>query len=1447
MLQQFKTIRGAGGKGKASKQTNTNTPDNLRGEDTVEFIMGLSEGPIKGLTRGLKSLKVGDTQLEREDGGFNFEDFTVNVFLGEEDPDPVAFKLGGASTNRQVGVAIIQSSPLTRQTQSGQIDAIDVRIIVNSLYRQVTTGNNQGVFDETVTFRIKYRPLSSGTWTLFNGADINIVGKTTSPYPKEYRIPVERINEPYAIQVERVSQDSTPDGTYIADMTWESFQEIDQEPKTYPNTAILQAVGKATDQFTSVPPLSGEYDGMLVRLPVNYDPYARTYTGTWDGTWKFDWTNNPIWILYEAIHNDRWGWAAYQPLNWSKYEAYDLAQYCDHIIPEVNKPRYTFNAYLTEPLDGREFCRYIAGSCNSVITDDNNGNVHVLMDRNDAASHLIGPESIIGDLEYTYTDINTRYNDITVVFRNEETDYNEDRRRMIHEEQIERNGRIPFDFVAVGCTNENEALRKASRRLVAAATETEMVTFRTNRRGQFINPYDVILIGDPDRGQGYSGRFKSFGGTRSVVNLRDPIYFESGVSYQMDVQAADEIITVNVTGSVGWNTTLTLSEAMPLTVNEKAQFVLKQDGAGYGLPKPYRVLSVEEQNGNPDDWMVHCIEINRWKYQAEDDGEIVGEPDYSWPKTGDPPPPTNVTATNTSAPAADGTMIYRVRVDFTPPDDPYITKFEVRYQQEGEREFFYKDFKGGGEDIILPNGGDWVFEVRSRNVWQQVSAWVRANEGSPVTVDRGTAVQHGDIVYAIGQFQQVEIKVQFPSAPEVRLAQLWASQSSNRDTAAPIGEADSTLFIHGGLIGPPQTWYYWVKFKDTMGNVSAFSRLEGVMATTLSITDQDIAEDLIDDINDAIAGWQAANDRALEAIAKADALQLELEELAETTFPDIDGLMELILSNSVRYQAVRDYLEDLGYQNGIPLGTVITNEVNERIEGQNLIVEKIDLIGAATEDGEAFILNGSTVMVSPTQSFAQYIQSISTQFENTEAYFQSEITAVSEALEAEVTARTALAATVGANTAAITTEATVRANADAAEAALRVALAGRVDDAEAAIVNEASLRVAGDAAEAAARSTLATQVGANASAIVSEATSRANADTAISNELHLLGAKNGAGNAFILDLNTTRVGSTETLATRLSSIEARFNGTTTSYILETATATASQAATTANTLSLLGSKNGAGTAFVLDTSTTQIGSGETLGTRLSSIQTALGTNSAAITSETTARVNADTALATSITGVQTTANNASATAAFVLSSINGNEAKAVLALNAGGKITGFRAQASNQAFEILASRFTIVDDSNGSPIIPLIITGGVARMLDVEVGRLRRGSASDRAALTDARTVNIPMTSTWTTVATLKFESDGGQVTVDADCNFTAPNGVSTAAWGIWRDGLLLKSWDHRHIGSHDDSVTHWADDYTVSPGVHIYEFKCIYVYNDGGGANIVKKNASIRCEEWLA
>lgn len=591
----------------------------------MEALLGLVEGPIEGLSNGLKSFYVGDTQLENNLGTMNFEEFTVDVFPGEVvDPEVITMALGGASRSKSVSVNLFSGTPVIRQTLSGDIDFIDIRMVIQSLYLQ----NDSGVFTSSLSFTIEYKALSDADWTLI--VDANISGKTTSAVVKEYRFAVARIAEPYEIRVIKTSAEGDSVSRF-GEVTWESFQEIDATTRSFPGTACTKLLAKTTDQFSSIPEFWAIYKLRIIKVPSNYDPIARTYDGVWDGTFKLAWSNNPAWCLYDFLTNTSYGVSSYYPVTPDKWDFYEGGQWCDQAVPDGKggtRPRYTLNTLISDPRQGPAQARYMAGLFNAMLVDDADGNVRLKLDKDDPALHLFTPENVVnGDFSYSFTDPDTRFNDYTVSFTNPDLNWEDDRRRVYDQDDIDKNGRVPTDFAAVGCTNDSEAISRTRYKLITGLTEKMQVSFQTGRQGQSVQPFDVMLVADPDMGYALTGRVKSLSADRKTVYLRDALYLEVGVDYEMSLMTQAGVITRAMSSATGSVLQFSVDTALPEDLPEFCTFSVGAEGSSAGSPKPFRVLTVKETS--KEVFEIAGIEINRNKWTDIDNATSSGVVEYS--------------------------------------------------------------------------------------------------------------------------------------------------------------------------------------------------------------------------------------------------------------------------------------------------------------------------------------------------------------------------------------------------------------------------------------------------------------------------------------------------------------------------------------------------------------------------------------------------------------------------------------------------------------------------------------------------------------------------------------------------------------------------------------------------------------------------------------------------
>lgn len=620
--------------------------DNLRSEDSAEILIGLCEGPIAGLQDGKSSFYMNDTPLNTN-GEDNFDDYELEIYNGDASTDQkINFTLGGISKQSAVTVnteLVHQNDTATCMVNTLAIDFIDVRVQVGQLYTQSKKGN---VKQTSGQFSIEYRKVVGskyGPWLSYNNGVCTISGKTTSPYTKDYRINVERDDENdgrWQVRVTRLSGDSSSDSNgYFFKLYFIQCEGVDSTEREFKNTALAHLTIKTTDQLTQLPQVYGIYKLLKIRVPSNYDPEAHTYNGLWDGTFKIAWTDNPAWCLYDLIMNDRYGVNSYFPVTPDKWDFYEAGQYCDAVgkyafdgengVPvsldgKEREPRYTLNMLITESQSGPDMLNYIASTFNGVVYEDATGLVRLAIDdATKPAVQIFNPANVTpAGFSYTFTDPASRYNDFTVTFVNPDLEWNEDRRRVTTpygEEDQEIYKRIPYNFNAVGCIKESEAVRKARYKLISTLKETMSVSFTTNRVAMNVNLFDTILIADPNMNYSQTGRIKSISEDRGTIYLRDPVFIESEGSYEVNIQTSNSVMRCGVNISEYGNVKeLNLDNKLPDNVYEKAVFTLSGTADNHGNPKPFKVVGITEQSGNPDNVTITAVEIFRNKqYEAD--------------------------------------------------------------------------------------------------------------------------------------------------------------------------------------------------------------------------------------------------------------------------------------------------------------------------------------------------------------------------------------------------------------------------------------------------------------------------------------------------------------------------------------------------------------------------------------------------------------------------------------------------------------------------------------------------------------------------------------------------------------------------------------------------------------------------------------------------------------
>lgn len=701
-------IRGSGGGGGPSY-----TDDNLFSVDRVEFLIGISEGPIKGIyENSLKNVYLGDTPVMSPTGELNFEldDISVLACKGTSEQEAWRPIMGGSAQFHNVNISLPQQNQhVIRQVPNklaGNVDRIDINLMVQRLVHS----NEDGTDNATLDVLVEYRVPSKGNWL---SQSLNLRGKTTGGYKTQ--VSFHGLREYFEegdileLRVTRVSKDS--DSNYMADVTWLGYDTVTAGQQiAHADLAQLHLYANSSEQFSGTPSITAIWEGLMVPVPTNYNPETRHYdeTSPWDGSFTVEkyWTDNPIWLVRELVRNSNFGLAAYNKyIRISEYSWYDYAKYCDELVPNGRggkQPRYTLNYVIQTIRDGADFLNYLLSSCNALVKEGFEGFLTLYADRPTSAVAVITPEMVQMtqqgvQFNYQYTDVFSRANEVRAQFINPNNDWSADFVSVKHQPAIDKYGLVVEEFEALGCIDSHEATRKAMHRLISAQTETCTVSFTLNRMGITLEPFQIFLLADPSRHWAESRRADTY--HDRTITVKDPVYFEQSGSYVMQIATVAGTLTRTVSvPSPGYHSVLTINKRIDVALAEHFAFVIEGQGQ-LGNAKAFRVLRCDPTDGYGGTWAVTAVEVNRNKWTAADNVEFIDIPNHSYVKPTDPPKILNLQA-----------WIERENVEGVPRHIVKLT-WDTPSNHPGLNHKIYLNANGGGMVLRGETRGN-EFEIR---------------------------------------------------------------------------------------------------------------------------------------------------------------------------------------------------------------------------------------------------------------------------------------------------------------------------------------------------------------------------------------------------------------------------------------------------------------------------------------------------------------------------------------------------------------------------------------------------------------------------------------------------------------------------------------------------------------------------------------------------------------
>lgn len=602
------------GKGGGGGSTPRLIDDNLKNKQFLNVIDLVSEGPIEGPVGGMSGFLLNGTPVVDEEGNPNIHGVEVQWRAGTPTQEPLE-DFPFVEKEIPVNVEVKKSTPILRTISDQETDRVRFTLGVSALVSQDDKGNQ---YDATVEMLIEVNDGSG--WMHAEKVTIG-PGKISGQYLESHIIDAPK-KKPFQIRVSRLTDDSKSDllknGT-----VWASYTEITDAKFSYPNSAV---VGMKIDksQYGDTPNRTYHIKGMIIQVPDNYDPESRTYTGIWTGRFKPAWTNNPAWVFYDLVTNERYGIGEMiGSFGVDKFALYAIARYCDELVDDGfgnKEPRFTFNAYITSQRKAKEVLDDLASVFRGMPLWDGQ-QLTCFQDRpSDPVWTYTNSNVIDGKFKYTSTAKSARHNAIEVSWINPSNGWSEEREFIQDDDLIQRFGGVNVKKVtAFGCTSRGQAHRVGKWILQTEKLEKDSVTFSTGREGINCISGDIIEVADDSfAGVKVGGRVLSVNG--SAITIDAPIdwkYDDKGTLSFLGTSGRFEKIEIqSIDGDI-----VTLRET-PRGLKQYGVFSITKSTLTTRL---FRVITISEDKDGI--YLYNCIQHEPQKERIVDNGvDFTGNP-----------------------------------------------------------------------------------------------------------------------------------------------------------------------------------------------------------------------------------------------------------------------------------------------------------------------------------------------------------------------------------------------------------------------------------------------------------------------------------------------------------------------------------------------------------------------------------------------------------------------------------------------------------------------------------------------------------------------------------------------------------------------------------------------------------------------------------------------------
>lgn len=937
------------GGGKAS--TPKLLDDNLKSKQFYRVLDLISEGPIYGPIdqSHLSSFKLNKTPVTDANGNVSVNGVSVAWRPGSETQSPInGFSAIEATTI--VNTEVTYDTPLVRTITDQDVTRVRFNVGVTGLVEQDSKGNQKNT---SVTMVIETRTGSSG-WVMEK--TVTITGKISGEYLEAHVIDAPDA-KPFDIRVRRITPDSSSD--LLSNGTvWNSYSEITDDNLSYPFSAIAGSVIDR-DQYTDTPSRTYHLRGLIVDVPDNYDPIARTYSGLWTGGFKKAWTNNPAWLFRELAKNTRFGLAKRAGyIDVDDGALYILSQYCDQLVDDGyggKEPRMTLNAYITEQASARDILDKIASMFRGIALWDGLRLSVILDAPQDPIATITNANVVNGEFKRSSVKRSEKYNAVVVSWTDPDNGWEQVKEYVSDDEMIAKGNYNETTLEAFGCTSRGQAWRAGKWLLETAKRESSRLSFQMARDAIHFTPGDIVEVMDNDyAGTRLGGRIVSHSGKVITVDAVDSSAVTDGST--MSIMGRDgKFSRYEIDGVNGNNVTL---KNEPEWVMAGTVFAISTASVAIRL---FRILSVAETDNNSV-YSITASQHDPNKQAIVDEGAVFEVPNdtlngYRVPNV------ENLRIINTNSETVQVTATWETATTTKKlMFELYVYSADGKVVAQYETDQFRYEFFG-------LNAGGYTLGVRGRNENGMKGAETQ------ISMVIGAPPAPSSVIWTPGLFSADLVPVMRITATTDTSFEFWYSGQNQivnpaeiEDQAQFLGRSNQWT-LHG--LQADKTYYVYVRTRNAFG-VSEFVEASGQASSDIpgmiELIDEQIRE------SDAFKNVQEGVDTNLEgilqnALANNGTVERQFQQLGEvnaeiltvrTTIATVDSaLAQLTTSVKSQFDGVNSQI--LEQQTAISDNKKAIASLNTYVQAQFG-----DVTAAINQKLDAEVTNNGTGKVSYT-------------------------------------------------------------------------------------------------------------------------------------------------------------------------------------------------------------------------------------------------------------------------------------------------------------------------------------------------------------------------------------------------------------------------------------------------------------------------------------------------